>query len=223
MTSPPWRGARAALPMVAGAVLFGLATGAAMAPSGLSLSVILAAPLAMYAGVAQLAYAQLVAAGAPFVSLLAIVALTHVRYLVYATVASTWPRSGGWIERCVAPYLLTETSFALALLQPPAERVRFMMGAGMTLGAAWFSSCAAGALLAAQLPPIKHVYAVPVIVLAPILARLARERRHLAVGLAASAAGVALAGLPHRLGPLAAAVCAVAAVMAFGAVRRGRR
>lgn len=207
------RGAMASLPLLPGAVLFGLATGAAAVSAGVSQGGALAMPPAFYAGVAQLTYVQLIVAAAPFASILATVALTHLRYLIYAAIVSTWPRPRGIFFRVVAPYFISESAFALALQEQPASRIRFMVGAGVPLWIAWIGACAAGALAAGLLPPLKHAYAVPAIVLAPILARLLAGRARLAVALLAVGLGLLLAPVPLRLGPLLAASLAVAAVL----------
>lgn len=203
------RGARAALPLVPGAVLFGLATGAATVSAGVSQSAAFAMPASFYSGVAQLAYTQLVAVGAPFASLLLSVALTHLRYLICAAIASTWPRPPGLWPRIVGAYFVSESSFALALQEPLASRFRYMIGAGLPLWFAWFASGIVGTFLAGYLPPLKHAYAVPAIVLAPILAKQLTGRLRLLVAVAAVMLGLALVAVPMRLGPLTAALLAV--------------
>lgn len=203
------RGVRAALPLVPGAVLFGLATGAATVSAGVSQSAAFAMPAGFYAGVAQLAYAQLVAVGAPFASILLTVALTHLRYLIYAAIVSTWPRPGGRLFRIVAPYFISESSFALALQEPLPTRLRFMVGAGLPLWTTWLVSGVIGTFLAGQLPPLKHAYAVPAIVLAPILAKQVVGRLRIGVAMVSVLLGLALMSMPMRLGPLLAAGLAV--------------
>jgi len=214
------RGARAALPLVPGAVLFGLATGAATVSAGVSQGAAFAMPAGFYSGVAQLAYAQLAAIAAPFASVLLSVALTHLRYLIYAAIVSTWPRPGGRLSQLAAAYFISESSFALALQEPPATRFRFMVGAGMPLWTAWLVSGVIGTFLAAQLPPLKHAYAVPAIVLAPILARQVSGRLRMLVAAIAVVLGLALVSVPMRLGPLVAAILAVA--LALSAARLWR-
>lgn len=220
--TPYVRGIRAGLPMLAGILLFGLSTGAATAPSGLSLSVLLAMPVVMYAGVGQLVYAQLFALGAPLPSMMLAVMLVNMRFLVYSTIASTWPRPAGGRYRLLAPYFITENSFGLALREKREERLPFMMGVGLTLWVAWLVSCIAGVLLASQLPPLKHGYAVPAIVLSPVIATLLRERKRMATALLACAIGMAVASMPYRLGPLVAGLSAVAVVTAATQLWRRR-
>ena len=220
--SPYRRGIRAGLPMVMGIVLFGLSTGAATATSGLSVPVLLAMPVIMYAGVGQLAYAQLVALGAPLASMMLTIALVNMRFLVYATIASTWPRPKGFQYRLFAPYFVTETSFGLALREQPEQRLSFMMGAGLTMWVTWLVSCIAGVLLASQLPPLKHGYAVPAIVPAPVIAALLRERKRMATAILACAIGMVVANLPYRLGPLVAGLLAVSMVVVAAQLWRRR-
>jgi predicted branched-subunit amino acid permease len=209
--------------MVMGILLFGLSTGAATAPSGLSLEVLLAMPVIMYAGVGQLAYAQLFALGAPLASMMLTMALVNMRFLVYATIASTWPRPKGAHYRLLAPYFITETSFGLALREKPEDRLSFMMGAGLVMWFTWFASCVVGVLLASQLPPLKHGYAVPAIVLAPVIASLLRERKRMATAMLACLLGMVVANLPYRLGPLVAGVIAVATVGVAAQLMERRR
>ncbi|MEO8557951.1 MAG: AzlC family ABC transporter permease [Rhodospirillales bacterium] len=220
---PFHRGVQAALPMLTGTVLFGLATGAATAPSGLSLPAVLAMPAVLYAGVGQLAYAQLFALAAPFASILLTLALINLRYLIYAAIASTWPQPRNWLARILTPYFVTETSFALSLREAPEHRIAFMLGAGTALWATWFLTCTVGALLASQLPPLKHAYAVPAIVLAPVIAALLKDRKRLGVAALACTLGLAFATMPYRLGPLVAAPLAVAVVLLAAAVWARRR
>lgn len=203
------RGARAAFPLLPGAVLFGLATGAATVSAGVSQGAAFAMPASFYSGVAQLAYAQLVAVGAPFASILLSVALTHLRYLIYAAIVSTWPRPRGWWSRAVGAYFVSESSFALALQEPLPTRFRYMVGAGVPLCLAWLGSGVIGTFLAGQLPPLKHAYAVPAIVLAPILAKQIRGGLRALVAVVAVALGLSLVSVPMRLGPLVAAMLAV--------------
>ncbi len=217
------RGARASAPMLPGTVLFGLATGAATVSAGLSQAVAFVMPAGFYAGVAQLSYVQLAATAAPFASILLTVAATQLRYLIYAGIASTWPRPEGLFFRLVPAYFITETSFALSLAERPESRLRFIIGAGAPLWVVWSAACIIGALLAGQLPPVKHAHAVPAIVLAPILARQLQGRARLLAGLAAVALGLALVSLPLRLGPLLAALLAVASVLTAMRFRRAGR
>ncbi len=208
------RGLAKVSPLLVGTVLFGLATGAAVAQAPVGEHVLFAMPLVIYSGAGQLAYAQLVALGAPFLSMLATLVLINLRYLIYATIAGSWPRPKSLLVRVFGPFLISENSFALALDEKPEDRFGVVLGSGLALCVVWVSTCTVGALLSSQLPPLKHAYAIPAIVLAPILVGLIKDRQRLAIAVLAFACGVALAALPYRLGPLFAGVAATLLVMA---------
>lgn len=216
-SNPYLLGAKTVLPMLGGTALFGLAAGAAVAPTTLPTGAQFALPVVFYTGVAQLSYAQLFALGAPFVSMVLTLVLINLRYMIYAAIASTWPQPPGLLLRIVIPYFVTETSFALALQADIRERVRFLVGVGMTMCVTWVAACTVGTLAAAQLPPLKHAYALPAIVLAPVLAGLLRARRRQLAAVLACAIGVVLAPLPYHIGPLFAGIGAT--VLTLGVAR----
>lgn len=217
------RGLARVAPLLVGTVLFGLATGAAVAQTPMLSSVLFSMPAVIYAGAGQLAYGQLVALGAPFLSMLATLALINLRYLIYATIVGSWPRPRSRLMQALGPYLITENSFALALDEKPENRFAVLIGAGIGLWVTWMVTCTLGAILSTQLPAMKHAYAVPAIVLAPILVALVKDRQRLLIASLALVFGVALTALPYRLGPLFAGLAAtVLAMMAFRLWRRRR-
>lgn len=217
------RGLLKVSPLLIGTVLFGLATGAAVAQAPVLKHVLFTMPVVIYAGAGQLAYAQLVALGAPFLAMLATLVLINLRYLIYATIVGSWPRPKNRVLRFLAPYLITENSFALALDEKLEDRFAILVGAGAGLWVTWLVTCNFGAVLSSQLPALKHAYAVPAIVLAPILVALMKDRQRLIIAALALVCGVALAALPYRLGPLIAGVGATVLTMVGLQLWRGRR
>jgi len=210
-------------PLLVGTVLFGAATGAAVAQAPIMAEVLFAMPAVIYAGAGQLAYAQLVALGAPFLSMLATLVLINLRYLIYATIVGSWPRPKSALLRVFGPYLITENSFALALDEKPEDRFGILVGSGLALWVTWMVTCTIGALLSTQLSPLKHPYAIPAIVLAPILVALIKDRQRLIIAGLALAFGVGLAALPYRLGPLLAGIGATLVAMAIMRLWRRQR
>lgn len=213
-SQPFRRGIRNTLPLLIGTVLFGLGTGAATAQAPIPALALFTMPVVIYAGVGQLAFAQLHALGTPFAAMAATLILINLRYTIYSAIASAWPRPSSLMQRLLAPLLVTESSFALALNEPLADRFRFLLGVGLTLWSTWIASCTVGALLSSLLPPLKHAYAIPAIVLAPILMNLIKDRNKAVLAVIAVGLAVALSGVPYRLGPLIAGLTAVAIVLA---------
>jgi predicted branched-subunit amino acid permease len=213
---PPFRrGVAKTLPLLIGTTLFGLGTGAATAQAPIPELALFAMPAALYAGVGQLAFAQLYTLGTPFAAIAATLILINLRYIIYAAIASAWPRPKSVLQRLLGPFVVTETSFALALNEPLADRFRFLLGVGAALWSTWVVTCIIGTLLSSQLPPLKHGYAIPAIVLAPILMNLMKGRQKATLAIIAIGFGVALSGVPYRLGPLIAGLIAVIVVMVF--------
>jgi len=211
--SPFRRGIAKTLPLLIGTALFGLGTGAATAQVPIQDLALFAMPFVVYAGVGQLTFAQLYTLGTPFAAIAATLILINLRYLIYAAMASAWPRPKSLLQRLLGPFVVTETSFALALSEPAPDRFRFLLGVGAALWSTWVVTCTIGTVLSNQLPPLKHGYAIPAIVLGPILVNLIKGRQKLVLAALAICLGLALNGVPYRLGPLLAGVAAVAIVM----------
>lgn len=211
--SPFRRGVVKTLPLLIGTALFGLGTGAATAQAPIPDLALFSMPFVIYAGVGQLAFAQLYALGTPFAAIAATLVLINLRYMIYSAMASAWPRPKSLLQRLLGPFVVTETSFALALSEPAEDRFRFLLGVGAALWSTWVVTCTIGTALSSQLPPLKHGYAIPAIVLGPILVNLIKGRQKLVLAVLAICLGLALNGVPYRLGPLIAGVAAVVLAM----------
>ncbi|MDF3074723.1 MAG: azlC [Alphaproteobacteria bacterium] len=222
-TGPFRRGVRKTLPLLIGTTLFGLGTGAATAQAPIPELALFAMPVAIYAGVGQLAFAQLYTLGTPFPAIAVTLILINLRYIIYSAIASVWPRPKSLLQRLLGPFLVTETSFALGLNEPLADRFRFLLGVGTALWSTWVVTCTIGTLLSSQLPPLKHGYAIPAIVLAPILMNLMKGRQKAMLALVAIGFGLLLSGVPYRLGPLLAGLIAVAGALLFERVWKAWR
>jgi predicted branched-subunit amino acid permease len=221
--SPFRRGVARALPLLIGTTLFGLGTGAATAQAPIADVALFAMPAVIYAGVGQLAFAQLYTLGVPLAAIAMTLVLINLRYMIYAAIAGAWPRPRSLLQRLLGPFLVTETSFALALNEPLAERFRFLLGVGAALWSTWVVSCTIGTLLSSQLPPLKHGYAIPAIVLAPILMNLVKSRQKAVLAAIAIGFGLLLSGVPYRLGPLIAGIAGVTLVLLAERIWRGAR
>lgn len=211
--SPFRRGVVKTLPLLIGTALFGLGTGAATAQAPIPDLALFSMPFVLYAGVGQLAFAQLYTLGTPFAAIATTLILINLRYIIYSAMASAWPRPKNLLQRLLGPFLVTETSFALALSERAEDRFRFLLGVGAALWSTWVVTCTIGTVLSSQLPPLKHGYAIPAIVLGPVLVNLIKGRQKLMLAALAICLGLALNGVPYRLGPLIAGVTAVAIAM----------
>jgi predicted branched-subunit amino acid permease len=81
---PFLEGARAVLPVLPGVATFGVISGVAMIGSGMTPFTAMAMSVATYAGTAQLAALQLLAAGAPLVVIFFAALVLNLRFALYS-------------------------------------------------------------------------------------------------------------------------------------------
>lgn len=209
-------GVRAELPILVGVVPFGLIFGALAVSAGLPPLLAQGMSSVIFAGSAQFIGAGLMADGAPALVLLATTLFVNLRHLLYS--ASLAPHVGHlplrW--RMLLAYLLTDEAYAVTILHytesdsPPAARHWFFLGAGLTLWLGWQISTAAGVLLGAAVPPSWSLdFALPLTFIA-IVVPLIRNRTMLAVAAVSGIVALLTAGLPFKLGLLAAALAGMA-------------
>jgi predicted branched-subunit amino acid permease len=111
-------------------------------------------------------------------------------------------------------WLLTDEAFATASLRYRREERQnahwYFLGTGLTLWAAWQLSTLAGIALGARVPGSWSLdFALPLTFLA-ILVPQVRDRPSLAAALVAGVLGVALGGMPLKLGLMVSIVLGVA-------------
>ncbi len=208
-------GARAELPILAGAVPFGLIYGALAVEAGLPIPLALAMSSIVFAGSAQFAATQLFAAGAPGPVIVGTVFTINVRHVLYS--ASVAPYLRGLGRRWTWPlaYLLTDEAYAVAIthFQQPGDRTNrhwYLLGAGLTLWVAWQASSAGGVLLGAHLGDAFGLsFVVPVTFIALVVPAL-RDRPTVAAALTGGVVAVAAGGLPYGLGIVVGATAGIA-------------
>jgi predicted branched-subunit amino acid permease len=226
-------GFAAGSPLLIGIVPFALIYGAAAREAGLSLVQTLSMSLAVFAGSAQLVFANLwgVKVAVPVLALTCLA--LNLRLLIYGASLSLrleGPKSPG--EALLRAYLLTDESYAVSMagFSNPhfaKPRLPYYLGSGLPTWLGWQTVGLVGYLAGAVIPPSWPIgIAVPLIFLALLVSslRTSSERRlprWLAAG-AGGLAGVALKGLPHNLGLIAAIALGVAAGLAAERFGRGR-
>jgi 4-azaleucine resistance transporter AzlC len=218
-------GARAQLPIILGAAPFGTIYGALAISAGLSPAAAQAMSAIVFAGSSQFIGASLFAAAAPWPVIVLTTLVVNLRHALYS--ASTAPYvahlPAGW--KATLAYLLTDEAYAVAIqrLRAPGDahgRHWYLLGTGLALWGSWQLATAVGIFLGAQVPAAWGLdFALPLTFIALLVPTLGDRPTALA---ALIAAGVALlgAGLPYRLGLLAAACAGIAAgVLAARAIR----
>lgn len=215
-------GARAIAPLVAGAVPFGIAIGAAAGGLGVGRLTTGLAAVTMVAGTAQLTAMQLLHKGAaPAVALIAVL-VVNARFAVYSAGLAPWFPTTTIRQRLLlaAPlvdqlYLTATTRFAE---QPMDERQRrsFYLGAATLFVGAWVAAEATGILLGDRVPEWLGLQTAALLALVGLLATTLTKPGARAAALVAAVVALAGSGLPGHSTVL---VATVAGLVAGGARR----
>ena len=203
-------------PLLVGVAPFGMLYGALALKIGLSPAAALAMSTILFAGSAQFLFCQLLGVGAPALVVIAEVGLLNLRHALYS--AALAPQLAHLPRRwkLMLAYLLTDEAYATIARRdasgskPAPNHHWFCLGAGLGLWGGWQLSTAAGVMLGARLPadwPLD--FALPLTFIA-IVVPLIRNRTLLAVAAVSGIVALLTAGLPFKLGLIAAALAGMA-------------
>lgn len=211
-------GALQTLPLIFGAIPFGLIFGALAQSSGLSPAATLAMSAFVFAGSAQFIAAGLVAAGTSLPLIWLTVCVVNLRHLLYA--ASLVPHLRHLPQRWRVPlsFWLTDETYAVAIRrfsdpQPSEHKHWYYLGSAVAMYINWIACTGLGLGLSHQLPNAAGWgldfamvatfigMVVPYLTTRPMVATVA----------VAGVTAVLAHGLPHQLGLMVAALFGVAA------------
>lgn len=210
-------GCRGEAPLLLGVIPFGMIYGIAALAAGVPAWVAQLASAVVFAGAAQLVIVQMLAAGAGALPIALTSGLLNLRHVLYSASMAEYVRHLPRRWRLLLAYLLTDEAYAVAVLRYQRHaadtaqrddgadlRHWYFFGAGFTLWAGWQLSTAAGLLFGATIPAEWELdFAVPLTFIA-LLTLLLRERAGRAAALVAGLGALAFAGLPYKLGLVAA-------------------
>jgi predicted branched-subunit amino acid permease len=210
-------------PILVGIVPFGLVSGVSAVGVGISPWLAQAMAALVFAGSAQLAGVQLIAANAPVLVILATTAVINLRMAMYsAAMALQWPDLPARWKLPLA-YLLTDQAFAVSVAHYQAKpdaphKVAYFVGAGLAMWGTWQVATALGIFMAAELPPGWPLeFAIPL----TFMVMMSKGINDRATGTAALVAGlvaVLAKPLPYNLGLIVAALVGI--VVGLWAERR---
>jgi 4-azaleucine resistance transporter AzlC len=206
-----WAGVRAELPLLLGVVPFGLIYGITALSAGMPPLAAQATSMIVFAGAAQFVVAQLFAAGAPGLVIVATVFVVNLRHMLYS--ASLAPHLAALPLRWRAglAYLLTDEAYAASIthydeLPTAVHKGWHLFGSGLALWISWQISTAIGVFLGASVPsewPLD--FALPLTFIS-LVAPTVRDRPALAATLAAGVTVLLALDLPFKLGLIVAAL-----------------
>ena len=215
-----WAGAKDTLPLVVGAIPFGIIFGAVAVNSGLSVWATAALSLFVFAGASQFVAAGLVASGAGLAVIILTTFVVNLRHSLYSVALAPYVKQ--LPQRWLLPlgFTLTDETFLVAVeryRQPDAspDKHWYQAGSAAFMYLNWQVCTWIGIAAGKSLPnPASWGldFALVVTFIGMLIPGL-RSRPMLACAIAAGAAAVLSSGLPNRLGLIVATLAGVAAGM----------
>lgn len=203
-----------ALPLFVPAVPFALVIGLAIVESGIPPLVGWSSSWLVFAGAAQLTLISLIGSGAAVIAAITAALVVNARHIMYsAGLAPVFQRQPTWM-RWLAPYLLIDQAFALAVLRAdddPEDFRTYYLTIGATFWVLWQIITAIGLLAGPVIPEEWGLeFAVPILFLGLIVIGIDRYPKGVAALVGAGVTYLA-AALPSRAGLLVGAFAGIAA------------
>jgi 4-azaleucine resistance transporter AzlC len=213
-----WAGSRAIIPLVVGAIPFGILFGTLAIEAGLSVKGTLVMSAVVFAGSAQFIALGLLAAGTPLPLILLTTLIVNLRHLLYALSLLPYVKHLPQQWRLMVGFWLTDESFAVAIAryhQPDTSLFKhwYYLGAALLMYGNWQVCTAIGVWLGRQLPNAANWgldFAMSVTFIGMVIPYI----QTLSMGVTVFVAGVIallMQPLPHQLGLIVAAMAGVVA------------
>ncbi|MDC8759624.1 AzlC family ABC transporter permease [Janthinobacterium fluminis] len=215
-----WRaGLKEGMPTLFGIAAWGMVVGIAMVKTGLSVPQALAMTLLVFAGSAQLASLPLIAAHAPIWVIFATALVVNLRFVIFSALLAPHFAHLPWRKRFLLGYVSGDMTVALFLQRYPSDRpevgkLSFLKGLLYPNWLAWQVGSIAGILLGSTVPAEWGLGFAGTLAIICITVPLVASRAALCGVLVAGAVAVLAAGLPYKLGLLAAVVVGMVTAMA---------
>ena len=211
--TPFVRGMLEFVPILPGAIPFGLVVGVAQVQAGMSLLESVGLSAFGYAGSAQLVAAQMVQGGAPLLLILVAVVVVNLRFAMYSAVLRQHFRGFSSTGRALNGFLLTDQTFALfaSKLEAVAPRARlpYTLGAASFMYLVWQVCTLLGAVLGKVLPSSWSLDFAVTLTFIALGVPAVKSRPTLAAACAGGLAAVMAAGLPFKLNLLVGAALGI--------------
>ncbi|MFT6464139.1 AzlC family ABC transporter permease [Halopseudomonas laoshanensis] len=212
-------GARDTIPMLVGALPFGIIFGTLAVSSGLSAGATLAMSALVFAGSAQFIAISLIASGTGLVVILLTTLIVNLRHMLYSASMLPYVRHLPQRWRVPLAFWLTDESFAVVhryyqnATVPLAGKQWYFLGSCLAMYSNWFACTLVGVLLGHALPGMADwgLDFAMVATFIGIVVPLLRTRPMLVAALVAAVVAVAANGLPYKLGLMLAALLGVIA------------
>ncbi|MDO6563814.1 AzlC family ABC transporter permease [Amphritea sp. 1_MG-2023] len=215
-------GAKATLPLIVGAIPFGIIFGTLAGPSGLSAWGALAMSVIVFAGSAQFIALGLMAAGAAVPVIIATTFVVNLRHILYA--ANLVPKVAHLPHRwrLMIAFGLTDETFAAVsnrfLLQQNTDYAHwFYLGSWLAMYSNWVLCTGLGIALGELFPDMTDWgldFAMSVTFIGMVVPYL-KSRPMWGAVIVSGVIAMATLGMPHKLGLIVAALCGIATGLSF--------
>jgi predicted branched-subunit amino acid permease len=224
-----WKaGLKDGMPTLFGIGAWGLVVGIAMVKTGLTVPQALAMTLVVFAGSAQLASLPLITAHAPIWVIFATALVVNLRFVIFSALLAPHFSNLPWRKRFLLGYVAGDMTVAMFLQKYPDEapqvgKLSYLKGLLYPNWAAWQIGSIAGIFLGSAVPPQWGLGFAGTLAIICITVPLVSTRPMLCGVLVAAAVAVLAAGLPYKLGLLAAVLLGMVTAMAVEELSEKRR
>lgn len=215
-----WSGARDTIPVVVGAIPFGILFGALAINAGLSVAATLGMSLFVFAGSSQFVAAGLVAQGAGILVIILTTFVVNLRHALYS--ASLGPYLSRLPQRWLVPlgFWLTDETYAV-VVQRYARRDEslykhwYHLGSSVTMYSNWLLCTAVGMIAGTQLEGMANwgLEFAMVVTFIGIVVPLLRNAPMILCAVVAGAVSLLLREWPNQLGLMLGALAGIAVAM----------
>lgn len=220
-TSPQtefWMGCRAIIPLVIGAIPFGIIFGTLAASNGLSFNAALAMSIFVFAGSSQFIALGLLGTGTALPLILLTTAVVNLRHLLYAVSLVPHVHHLPQVWKLPIGFWLTDEAFAVAIARynqpdPSPYKHWYYLGAAGFMYVNWLICTWVGLTVGQFIPNAAHWgldFAMSVTFIGMIIPYLV-NRPMVAAVMVAGVVALLAHGLPHQLGLMAATMAGMIA------------
>lgn len=207
-------GVKAELPILLGTFPFGILYGVLALDAGLPPALAFAMSSIVFAGSSQVIAAGLFKSATPAIVMILTTLVVNLRHMLYSTSVAPHVKHLSRVWKWLLAYLLTDEAYAVAIThynrsESGATHLThkhwYYLGAGLTLWATWQASTALGIFVGTQIPGSWGLDFTVALTFIALVVPVLKDRPGVAAFAAAGIAAVAGAGLPYKLGLIAAA------------------
>jgi len=221
-------GVKAELPILVGVIPFGMIYGVLALGAGLSRSTAQAMSAVVFAGSAQLIVAQLVGVSAPGLVIVLTASIVNLRHALYSASLAPYLQKLNSLWKWSLAYLLTDEAYAVTIMYynrsmdeqlknavsgapeyNPGLKHWYFLGAGLALWSTWQVSTAVGIFLGAQIPASWSLDFTLALTFIALVVPALQDKPSVLAALAAGLTAVLTAGLPLKLGLVAASLVGI--------------